>query len=76
MWERAFRLLPSFVLPIACNQLPYVSIGEDLNILMQSRDILSPNFSFSSAFDKMYRGTHEFRTNVLNASAQGYGESR
>jgi spore coat polysaccharide biosynthesis predicted glycosyltransferase SpsG len=32
MWERAALLLPSFVVPIAANQLPYAATGEELGI--------------------------------------------
>jgi spore coat polysaccharide biosynthesis predicted glycosyltransferase SpsG len=32
MWERALLLLPSFVMPIADNQNPYVETGEELGI--------------------------------------------
>jgi spore coat polysaccharide biosynthesis predicted glycosyltransferase SpsG len=32
MWERAALLLPSFVVPIATNQIPYAETGEELQI--------------------------------------------
>jgi hypothetical protein len=32
MWERASLLLPSFVLPISDNQIPYAQTGEELGI--------------------------------------------
>ncbi len=32
MWERASMLVPSFVLPIVDNQLPYLRVGEELGI--------------------------------------------
>lgn len=32
MWERAALLLPSFVVPIAENQIPYAIVGEELGV--------------------------------------------
>ena len=67
MWERAFRLLPSFVIPIAENQLPYVEIGRSLDILRPSEEILLPEFSVTSSLHSMYCGTLRFHRTVRSS---------
>ena len=70
MWERAFRLLPSFVCPIASNQVPYIDIGKNLNIHCSSVEVLSPDFCVPSYLSSLSYGTMNFRKEILDSQFQ------
>jgi len=71
IWERAFRLLPSFVYPIAVNQRPYVEIGRQLGILCASSDALNNDFNLSESLLSMHCGTLRFRQSILQHVTDG-----
>ena len=65
MWERAFRLLPSFVYPIAENQMPYVDVGSSLNLLRSSYDVLEYDLDLFACLNSMHKGTLNFRETFM-----------
>lgn len=67
MWERAFRLLPSFVYPIAENQRSYVQVGKIINIHCSSFDVLKNDFNFTESISSMYHGTLKFKEAIMKS---------
>jgi spore coat polysaccharide biosynthesis predicted glycosyltransferase SpsG len=65
MWERAFRLLPSFVLAIANNQECYVDVGSELQISYSSTEMLEEGFDLHKSIQFMLEGTCKFHREIL-----------
>jgi len=64
MWERASMLVPSFVLPITDNQIPYLRVGEELNI---HKDISSLDNNWNEIANELLNGAFD-----LNISCNAF----